>query len=88
MDANLKAKWVEALRSGEYKQIPMELHDREGGYCCLGVLCTVAQIDMDDTGPAYRVLERITGGYAPLVTLNDDKGKSFAEIADWIEANL
>ena len=40
MDAKLKALWLEALRSGNYKQTSNELFDGEG-YCCLGVLCDV-----------------------------------------------
>jgi hypothetical protein len=43
MDAELKAKWIEALRSGKYSQaggslvtgLPGELQE----FCCLGVLC-------------------------------------------------
>lgn len=31
-------KWVEALRSGEYRQTRGCLHDHKG-YCCLGVAC-------------------------------------------------
>lgn len=38
MDPEVKARWVAALRSGEYKQIKGALK-REGGHCCLGVLC-------------------------------------------------
>jgi hypothetical protein len=34
-------KWINALRSGEYKQTRQSLHD-DKGYCCLGVLCDVA----------------------------------------------
>jgi hypothetical protein len=35
-------KWVEALRSGEYKQTTEVLRSREGDcYCCLGVLCNL-----------------------------------------------
>lgn len=34
-------KWVNALRSGEYKQTVGYLHN-DKGYCCLGVLCDVA----------------------------------------------
>jgi hypothetical protein len=42
MDTELKAKWINALRSGEYTQAEGMLHDSEnGGYCCLGVLCKV-----------------------------------------------
>lgn len=33
-------KWVEALRSGKYKQAKNVLYDEKtGGYCCLGVAC-------------------------------------------------
>ena len=41
MDAEVKAQWVEALRSGKYKQAKGVLHKVGGGYCCLGVLCDV-----------------------------------------------
>jgi hypothetical protein len=41
MDENVKAKWLEALRSGEYEQGQGQL--RYGNrFCCLGVLCEVA----------------------------------------------
>src|SRR3954467_3257157 len=40
----VRAKWVAALRSGEYKQTKSYLHD-EQGYCCLGVLCDLAVKD-------------------------------------------
>lgn len=33
--------WIEALRSGEYKQCRLALRDGEG-FCCLGVACEVA----------------------------------------------
>ena len=87
MDAHLKAKWVEALRSGEYKQARLMLED-DGRFCCLGVLCKVAGLDTGDSGPTYRRLDKITGGYGQLVTLNDDQMKSFKQIARWIEVNL
>jgi hypothetical protein len=38
MNAQVKAKWLEALRSGEYKQGTRRLYIGER-YCCLGVLC-------------------------------------------------
>lgn len=41
MDPELKAKWIEALRSGEYKQCRGKLHKELVGYCCLGVLCDI-----------------------------------------------
>src|SRR3954466_12240152 len=36
----LAKEWVKALRSGEYRQTSMSLHD-DKGYCCLGVACDV-----------------------------------------------
>ena len=38
MPKELKAKWLEALRSGKYRQGMARLRDQSGGYCCLGVL--------------------------------------------------
>lgn len=37
MNQDIKTKWVNALRSGEYKQTSMKLCDGTA-YCCLGVL--------------------------------------------------
>lgn len=41
MDAEVKAKWLEALRSGEYTQGEGRLRNRREEFCCLGVLCDV-----------------------------------------------
>lgn len=38
MDSAVKTKWLEALRSGEYKQARYMLRSCSGGFCCLGVL--------------------------------------------------
>lgn len=38
MNPEIKARWVAALRSGEYQQTRKNLRD-ENGFCCLGVLC-------------------------------------------------
>lgn len=40
MKPEVKKKWLEALRSGKYKQDRGYLKTDEG-YCCLGVLCDV-----------------------------------------------
>lgn len=45
MNAEVKQQWLEALRSGEYKQGQEQLHKTgpEGDrFCCLGVLCDLA----------------------------------------------
>jgi hypothetical protein len=48
MDAAVKKRWVEALRSGKYKQGKEALARRKPHgkteYCCLGVLCDVENV--------------------------------------------
>jgi hypothetical protein len=41
MNKEIKAKWVAALRSGEYKQASGVLRDSSNRFCCLGVLCNL-----------------------------------------------
>ena len=38
MNPKIKQRWLEALRSGEYKQTKENLQNSDG-FCCLGVLC-------------------------------------------------
>jgi hypothetical protein len=44
VNPEVKAKWLAALRSGEYRQGKHALNTGgpEGQFCCLGVLCEVA----------------------------------------------
>ena len=42
MNKDIKKKWVDALRSGEYTQGRDALKNGDGQYCCLGVLCDLA----------------------------------------------
>jgi hypothetical protein len=44
MDKVIKRRWVEALRSGKYKQGKNRLNGKDG-FCCLGVLCDLAVED-------------------------------------------
>lgn len=54
MNADVKEKWVKALRSGEYHQGFTQLRV-ENSYCCLGVLC-------DLYGKEHHVAwDRVTG---------------------------
>jgi hypothetical protein len=96
MDANLKTKWVEALRSGEYKQGTEYLLNRcNGTYCCLGVLCVVYgipndRISMNMTTTLPMDIDGLSEDVCSHLgdTMNDYQGKTFAEIADYIEANI
>lgn len=39
--------WVDALRSGKYRQTTGMLHRKNGGYCCLGVACDVYRLETE-----------------------------------------
>lgn len=45
MDAAVKEKWVEALRSGKYEQGQGYLRRADDSMCCLGVLCDLVEPD-------------------------------------------
>lgn len=96
-----KAKWVAALRSGEYKQISGQLRNA-AGHCCLGVLCDISgaggwsdnnYIAADDERSGslpFGVLDLTDISFADERRLADmnDSGATFAEIADYIEKSL
>lgn len=93
MDTRLKAKWVEALRSGAFEQY------REGigagnRLCCLGVGARAAGVKKVGYGTPFltaecpAVLGISDSAALTLSHMNDAERKSFAEIADYIEANL
>lgn len=48
MNQEWKAKWLEALRSGEYKQCREKLRDNQDKFCCLGVFCDIYDPDRWD----------------------------------------
>ena len=39
MKPEIKQKWLDALRGGEYSQGRFQLRDDDNNFCCLGVLC-------------------------------------------------
>lgn len=43
MKPEIKALWIEALTSGEYRQGTGTLKTQGGSFCCLGVLCDLAE---------------------------------------------
>jgi hypothetical protein len=96
MDAKLKAEWIAALRSGEYRQGLNYLHDSERNtFCCLGVLCRVAGVSIDDIRDVISTdtpcldsgIDKEMRSYLG-DTLNDGQGKTFSEIADYIESEI
>lgn len=95
MDAALKAKWIEALRSGKYEQAYGTMAYGRG-YCCLGVLCVVANEPFDPEDDMPRLASLADLGLEPyvankLAAMNDGQGEyidnshTFPEIANWLE---
>lgn len=67
MNSNAQ-KWVEALKSGEFKQTTGALHivdvledgSQDSGYCCLGVACEL--FDRENPGVVDRTIEQAPNG--------------------------
>ena len=104
MNPTIKAKWLKALRSGDYKQTTGALY-ADGGYCCLGVLCDVlgaipAAAKKDDFWGNFAILPAnvakragisenpVPSGYTDSLADLNDSGSSFEDIADIIEQQL
>lgn len=65
-------KWVEALRSGKYKQTKHILNN-DSGYCCLGVACKVLRKEnnIDNLGRLVGVMP-VAQNFVELTYLSDD----------------
>jgi hypothetical protein len=99
----VKQKWLNALRSGKYKQTSECLKD-SAGHCCLGVLCEISgNAKNRDMAKSWPIDDKDSDGYengspAPfmglspsmqetLADMNDNK-YSFEEIAAFISKNV
>ena len=103
LKTEIKAKWLEELRSGKHHQVTKTLKDQFGngeyGYCCLGVLAEkvmgmevrIADEDIPyDSGDpfVYEKVDEILGGcLAANFSDKNDDGYTFRAIADYIEHN-
>lgn len=70
-----RAKWVAALRSGNYSQTKEVLCDGGGGYCCLGVLCDIYEKETGDTLP-----KKESGMYK----VSEDTLLDFPYVREWV----
>jgi len=101
MNQRIKNNWTTALRSGDYKQGQDALR-MDGCFCCLGVLVDIYGIEkkeawgseaMQNDGLPSKAV-RLWSGLSQhifvgrLAAMNDLEGKSFEEIADFIEEEL
>jgi hypothetical protein len=99
LDPEFKKKWVAALRSGKYKQGKGGLRNQHGEFCCLGVACDVMDPDAWDGTVMWRKYGALDTNLDFIVLGNgasignklaqmNDNGKTFAQIADYIEENV
>lgn len=84
MDSVLKQKWVDALRSGAYKQGNGYLRTKEDKFCCLGVLCDLMAdrwiTDSDyESCYGYTCGGEICLGYLPSKTKEEISLENFLE---------
>jgi hypothetical protein len=97
LDPEFKAKWVAALRSGEYTQARGQMIKSCATgytYCCLGVAYHILNGDTFYNGgdPYDKLPSAINRGFnnpiaSKLIDMNDGTA-SFEDIANYIEANL
>lgn len=102
MNAKYKKPWIKALESGNYRQTQNWLADtnnKKREYCCLGVLCEVAEVprgtDLSYDGDGQNLTNKLKKEFGitnkthdELTRLNDEEGASFKEIAKFIKENL
>lgn len=86
----VREAWTQALRSAEYSQGKNTLRGC-GKHCCLGVLAEICQFTgplkyWNLLGPAELDVVGLTKKQQDhFAMLNDDKNRSFNEIADYID---
>lgn len=91
MNQQQKDAWLAALRSGQYQQQRRAALKTVDGYCCLGVVNEV--LDLQSTSAAFLRGPRGKVIFIPfdiqmdLATMNDSTA-TFAEIADHIEQHV
>ena len=67
MNPEIKQKWLNALRSGEYPQARKSLRNGNG-FCCLGVLCDIYSKETNKSWTRYDADREV---YVPFDELRD-----------------
>jgi hypothetical protein len=102
MTPEFKAAWIARLRSGKVEQGQKRLEYLTGEQCCLGVAANLALVpkrvctdvyvfDFGDPPRSGRPPNGWMGLREAQITelaAMNDTGKTFAQIADWIEQNI
>ncbi len=95
MTPEQRSSFIDALRSGRYKQGRGMMISLDGQrLCCLGVLCKINHIALgnvndcvsDERANAYEYVKSLLGdAWSDLLHANDKQSLSFNEIADIVE---
>lgn len=99
LDKGLKEKWIDALKSGEYRQGTFFLYNSNtDSHCVLGVLCAVVGIDGykgDDSTAAYAQLRKLLPNKIVKILKEKNDGMNrqrkvytFKELATWIKKHV
>lgn len=88
--AEQKTAWIEALRSGKYKQGTCSLSCSADTYCCLGVYAKINNMFSDNgcevgNSQFYLPEDVMPKEYQRTLSGKNDAGESFNTIADFIE---
>jgi hypothetical protein len=79
MNPKVKAMWIKALRSGEYKQGKGQLRSVENNFCCLGVLCNIHA----QTYPTYAKTQKSVSVYDGAVNIPSDNVLYWAGLGEY-----
>lgn len=86
MKPELRTKWVDALRSGDYQQTQGALRKKnsEYSYCCLGVLCQIIGVKWENEQHCYYQIEedKIFNGGDLNIDMCDDIGLSHTTMGE------
>ena len=92
MDQEIKIKWVEALKSGKYKQGRGQLRSLNNEFCCLGVLADITECNWEteeDGGYCYKTKNPDSGlfethsCYVPFDFLSFKVQKELTDLNDY-----
>ncbi len=80
----VKAKWVAALRSGDYQQTTGQLRDDDNAFCCLGVLCNIHAQDH----PEFAAKQRAPGMYDAQLCFLGKTVQKWAQAREYVPIDL
>ena len=83
MNIEIKARWIAALRSGNYKQGHHTLHTEDNCFCALGVLCDLYAQDFDCKWETQQTLMGTHSHFVTVMALPHEfmNGEKFYSVA-------